>query len=94
MTADASEKFAGGLRLLKKPILPLVRIVQLLYLTGPFERIAQILDELGEPIETATTVYEDPPAVLKPYLPALAEFERLKQPATSSTPPSRQEMLL
>ncbi len=81
MTADALEKFHRGLQLLKKPVLPLVRIVQLLYLTGPFERIAQILDELKEPIETATAVYENPQALLKPYLPVLAEFERLKHPA-------------
>ncbi|HIJ77785.1 MAG: YkgJ family cysteine cluster protein [Desulfobulbaceae bacterium] len=77
----ANTKFQEGLHLLKHPLLPLVRIVQLLYLTGPFERVAPILDELIEPIETATATYDKPGELLRPFLPELEMMEPLKHPA-------------
>ena len=62
----------------------LVRLVQLLYLTGPFETVAAVLQEFKEPVETEGATYEHPDLLLRPYLPLLAEFERLKH----SLPPS------
>lgn len=81
-----NSQFADGLRGLKNPVLPLVRIVQFLYLTGPFTTIAEILDELKEPIETNAVTYNDPKKTLSLYLDILKEFERLKDPEASQPP--------
>lgn len=70
--------FAAGLQTLGHPILPLIRLVQLLYLTGPFATVAEILPELREPIETNAATYDDPPRRLQPYLEILQQFEGLK----------------
>ncbi|MBU0675249.1 MAG: YkgJ family cysteine cluster protein [Proteobacteria bacterium] len=72
--------FKPGLDLLKSPILPLVRLAQLLYLTGPFDRVEELLAELHEPLETATISYENPGNELKPYLAPLKTIESLKFP--------------
>jgi Fe-S-cluster containining protein len=64
--------------LLSHPVLPLVQIVQFLYFTGPFETVSQVLDELVEPIETGTAVYDKPTEILAPYLPALQNYELMK----------------
>ena len=77
--------FTDGLHGLKNPILPLVRIIQLLYITGPFTTIAEILAELNEPIETNGILYGTPKENLSPYLDILQEFERLKN-STSNKP--------
>ncbi len=79
-----SETFQKGIRLLAHPVLPLVRILQFLYLTAPVDTVAPLLDEFTEPVETGFTSYENPQALLAPYLPILAEFERLKKPAPLS----------
>ncbi len=73
-----------GLSLLKKPVMPLARMLQLLFLTGPFTKIAEILPELPDPIETAGVTYEKPGEILKPYLHALSLVEFLK---TGESPP-------
>jgi len=67
-----------GLRLLQHPILPLFRMVQFLFLTGPFDRVEQIVEQFIEPIETNTARYDDPAALLKPYLPVMEGIETLK----------------
>jgi len=56
----------------------LVRLLNLLYLTGPFGTIEELLTQLSEPVETAGLRYPDPRAVLNPLLPQLRELERLK----------------
>ncbi len=68
-----------GLWFLARPILPLVRIVHFLYLTGPFDTVAEVVAELREPIETAAAVYEQPAVLLAGYLDELRLFERLKK---------------
>lgn len=80
MIDNNSPQFAMGVALLKSPILPLVRIVQMLYLAGPFARIAPILEELNEPVEMAASTYENPKELLLPYLDELRLFEQLKHP--------------
>lgn len=80
MTKNSSEKFQNGIKILQNPILPLVRIVHLLYLTGPFETVDPILDELNEPVETEVVTYENPGELLRPYLHILKTFEQLKHP--------------
>lgn len=70
-------RFQAGLDLLSQPVLPLVRLVQLLFLTGPFTRVGEVVAELNEPIEMAVR-YEDPAGALAPYLDLLAELEQLQ----------------
>lgn len=74
------EKLATGRALLSRPLLPLARLVGFLYLTGPFDRLAEVLPELPDPIETNGAIYERPAALLQPFLPILEEFEQLKHP--------------
>mgnify|MGYP000194450237 CR=1 FL=1 len=64
--------------MLANPILPLGRIVRMLFITGPFERIAPILDEFNEPVEMAASAYPDPKALLQPYREDLQLLEQLK----------------
>ncbi|MEW6518349.1 MAG: YkgJ family cysteine cluster protein [Thermodesulfobacteriota bacterium] len=73
-----------GLARLANPILPLARLAGLLYLTGPFSTLEDLLAELLEPVETAGIRYEQPAALLRPYLDAMRPFERLKNPRQPS----------
>lgn len=79
MHKNLRNELSEGVQFLQQPILPLAKIVQLLFLTGPFDKIAPILDELIEPVETASITYKNPPDQLLPYLPFLREIEILKQ---------------
>ena len=58
--------------------MPLVRLVEFLFLSTPLEKIEDLLHELHDPIETGGVSYDNPAEDLKPYLPALREFEKLK----------------
>ena len=71
--------FTEGINLLQQPIMPLVSMVQFLYMTGPFATVAEVLNELPEPIETDRTTYEYPQSLLSGYLDILAGFEQLKE---------------
>lgn len=73
-------QFQAGLDRLAQPVLPLIRLVQLLFLTGPFTTVNEVVSELNEPIETAVR-YEDPAKAMAPYLDLMGEFERLKAPS-------------
>jgi len=73
------DTFTAGIRLLSRPVMPLVSMLQFLYLTGPFATVAEVIDELPEPIETGRTRYEQPRAQLKSYLAILAGLEPLKR---------------
>ena len=39
------------LGLLKQPVLPLVNMVEFLYLRGPFKKISEVLNLLTKPVE-------------------------------------------
>ncbi len=68
----------AGAALLARPLLPLVRLLQLLYLAGPFRRIEELLAELPDPLETGGINYSQPQNLLTPYRDILAGFEILK----------------
>ena len=76
-------QFQAGLDRLAQPVIPLIRLVQLLFLTGPFATVGEVVAELNEPIETAVR-YEEPAKALAPYMDLLGEFEKLKDPAPAS----------
>jgi Fe-S-cluster containining protein len=82
----ALDPFAAGRRKLEIPALPLVRLLQLLYLTGPFETVAAVLKELPEPLKIGEITYPRAGALLRPHLPNLREFERLKRPSGDLPP--------
>ncbi len=71
-----------GLMGLKNPVMPLVRLILMLYLTSPHETMASLLAELGEPIETNGIMYDNPRELLQGYLDILSIFERCKMPAS------------
>lgn len=75
MTQDT---FAGGKRLLGQPVMPLVSMLQFLFMTGPFVSIAEVIRELPEPIETDRACYEHPRELLQGYLDILIGLEMLK----------------
>ena len=70
--------FEPGLSRLKKPVLPLVNMVQFLYLSGPFETIDEVLDRLTKAIELEGILYENPQQMLEEYRSFLKEFEIMK----------------
>lgn len=72
------EDFQAGLALLGQPALPLVSMVQFIYLTGDFATVAEVIDEMPEPIETGYALYEHPRALLRRHLPHLNLLESLK----------------
>jgi|GEM_PF-341120 len=72
------EALTAGLGVLRQPVLPLVGIVQFLYLTGDFATVAEVIAQLPEDIETGYTVYRDAAADLAPYLDLLQPLVDLK----------------
>jgi Fe-S-cluster containining protein len=71
-------ELSAGAALLKQPVLPLVSMVQFLYLTGDFATVDEVIGEMPEPIETGYTLYENPRALLRNHLDALRLLESLK----------------
>jgi Fe-S-cluster containining protein len=76
-------QFQAGLDRLAQPILPLIRLVQLLYLTGPFATVSEVVAELNEPIDTVVR-YEEPAKSLAPFLDLMAEFQRIRDPGPAN----------
>ncbi len=71
----------SGLRQLQQPVLPLVSMVQFLFMTGPFTKVSEVIDEMPAPIETGYATYEDPQKLLRRHQPALELLERVKSSA-------------
>jgi len=54
-----------GLDLLRQPVLPLVNMVEFLYLSGPFKKIGEVLGRLTKPVELEGVQFENPQADVK-----------------------------
>ena len=78
MESGNNREAAEGLDLLKRPVLPLVNMVEYLYLTGPFKKINEILSRSTKPLELEGVQFENPRQMLKPYETVLQEFEVIK----------------
>jgi len=78
MNTENTRMFEHGLSLLKKPALPLVNMVQFLYLTGPFATLDDVLSRLTKAVELEGVLYENPQQMLMPYADFLREFEVIK----------------
>ena len=77
-TTIEQDALTPGLTLLRQPILPLVAIVQFLYLTGDFGSVAEVTSQLTEAIETRFARYSNPADALAPYIDLLQPLEALK----------------
>ena len=78
MHAEDDKIFQQGLSRLKKPVLPLVNMVQFLYLTGPFATVGEVLGRVTKAVELEGVLYEDPRQMLAEYAAFLNEFEVIK----------------
>lgn len=71
-------KYLEGLKLLRQPVMPLVSMIQFLFMTGPFATVAEVVSEMPEPIETDLAKYETPRSLLMEYIDILSRYEQLK----------------
>jgi Fe-S-cluster containining protein len=78
MDQENKQKSRDGKFRLQHPVLPLVEMVQFLYLKGPLETIDGVLKEMTEVIEIKGAVYENPHQSLAPYIQILQDFEVVK----------------
>lgn len=76
----------AGLAMLRQPVLPLVGIVQFIYLTGDFATVAEVVGQLPAQIETSSALYRDAAADLAPYIDLLHPLRELKGGKPPSTP--------
>ncbi|OGQ94401.1 MAG: hypothetical protein A2521_09810 [Deltaproteobacteria bacterium RIFOXYD12_FULL_57_12] len=81
----------AGTKLLARPLLPLVRIVQFVYLSGPYKGIEPLLAELPAELEVQDIRYEAPADLLRPMLPVLRTAEAMKKPAALRSLPVIQD---
>ena len=70
--------FKAGIGLLRQPVLPLVSIVQFLYLTGDFTTPNEVIAALPEEIETGYALYRDPGRILGEWHDLLQPLVDLK----------------
>ena len=66
---------AAGREILARPVLPLVGMVEFLFVTGGFSRVEEVIDQLPAPIETPYAVYECPGDLLCRHLDILRLLE-------------------
>ena len=78
MGLENNVELTVGLDLLRQPVLPLVNMVEYLYLTGPFKKIDEVLNRVTKPVELEGVQFENPRQMLKPYKAVLQEFEVVK----------------
>ena len=78
MELNNNSEAAEGLDRLKRPVLPLVNMVEYLYLTGPFKKIHEVLSRVTKPVELEGVQFKNPQQMLKPYEIILQEFEVVK----------------
>jgi hypothetical protein len=86
MPQDQNFSLREGLARLKTPVLPLVHIVQWLYLSGPFQTVTEMLPQLSEPIEMEHGLYPEPAVLLAAYSEALSHLHNLKRPEAATLP--------
>jgi len=72
---------SSGLKRLQQPVLPLVSMVQFLFLTGPFTKVTEVIGEMPAPIETGYATYDDPQELLNRHQRALQLLESMKSGA-------------
>ncbi|HHL35343.1 MAG TPA: YkgJ family cysteine cluster protein [Desulfobulbaceae bacterium] len=71
----------AGMELLRQPVLPLVSMLQFVFLTGPFATVAEVINEMPEPIETQFALYSHPRLLLRRHEGSLRLLESIKNGA-------------
>lgn len=88
-----TDSWQKGVSLLRNPAWPLCNMAIMLYLTGPYSRFAQLLEDMPDELEIASITYREPAKILTDYLPFLNIFERFKtddhNPEDSEQPPDK-----
>ena len=74
----AGQRLRAGIELLQRPVLPLVSMIQFLFITGPFATVTEVIDELPDPIETDFARYDDPRSLVGRYEQSLRLLESIK----------------
>ena len=69
---------AAGIGALRQPVLPLVSMVEFLYLTGDFAAPTEVIAELPDEIETGYALYRESALILAGYLDLLQPLVDLK----------------
>ncbi|MGD9949466.1 MAG: YkgJ family cysteine cluster protein [Desulfobulbus sp.] len=72
---DALQK---GMALLAEPVLPLVAMVQFLYLTGDFATVDEVISQMPPDIETGYASYAAPVSALQPFADLLQPLVAFK----------------
>jgi Fe-S-cluster containining protein len=78
MGSGKNIKFTEGIKRLKQPILPLVKMVEFLYLTGPCKTVSEVLGRLMKPVTLEGLYYENPQQLLQPYESVMQDFAVIK----------------
>lgn len=78
MPSKDSLSWKQGIKRLKNPVWPLARISLLLFLTGPYEKLESLLDELPSPMDLEDIIYNEPTKKLLSYIEILRPIELLK----------------
>ena len=65
MGLENNVEVTEGLDLLKQPVLPLVNMVEYLYLTGPFKKINEVLGRVTKSVELEGVQFKNPQQMLK-----------------------------
>ncbi len=78
MESENKVQAPEGLNYLKQPVLPLVNMVEFLYLTGPFKKINEVLSRLTKPVDLEGVQYKKVQQILEPYKKFLQDFEAIK----------------
>ena len=78
MTDHDQQILQKGRSLLGQPVLPLVGMVQFLYLTGDFASVDEVIAQMPTGIATNHATYGDPVALLTPYSDLLQPVVDLK----------------
>ena len=67
-----------GMGKLEQPVLPLIGMVQFLFLTGDFATVDEVICQMPPDIVTGFATYTDPVALLQPYADLLQPLVTLK----------------
>lgn len=78
------EKHSSGLELLRRPLVPLTYLVSRIFLTTGLESVEATIAKLKDNINLEGVSYDQPSAILAPYLDLLKPYELFKKGVLTS----------
>ena len=79
MSSKDTLSWGQGIDGLKSPVWPLLHVSILLFLTGPFKRLDELLDELTSSMEMEGVIYNEPRKKVSNFIEILRPLELLKR---------------